>query len=152
MQIALTFRENCKSLNGTWCFPGGKFDDNELYLLDSMRRELQEETNLTLESETIHLIGVQEELTDGTAWLNFVFTGCTSHPEMLHNCEPHKFREVRWVDWNLESATFLDQTVTPISHISQEALITFRGWLVTNETRLPLKTVTQATALGCSVL
>ena len=147
-EIAMTYRENCRSLNNTWSLPGGQFDDNETFLVDSMQRELKEETNLELLSNHIHLIGIQRELIDDSIWLNCVFTGIVKEREALKNCEPHKFREVKWVQFDPYHSPYVGEDAIPLSHISNEALITYYDWYYNNERRIPFKTVTQAIALG----
>lgn len=83
-----------RAKGGEFGCPGGKVEDTDFSLEDSMRRELLEETGLNFEENRLHFLGYQKvttEATDYTCW--YIVT--LKPGEIPINKEPTKHGEWR---------------------------------------------------------
>jgi 8-oxo-dGTP diphosphatase len=101
--LILRIQTGCHA-EGIWDLPGGGVEDNES-LIDCLKREVKEETNLDLDTSTIKNITVKnfDIAEDGVhAKWNYFRAKCTNtnvvlNPaKWLHNCPEHS--EYMWLD------------------------------------------------------
>jgi 8-oxo-dGTP diphosphatase len=79
---------------GNWCIPGGKSEENEL-VIDSIIREVYEETGITLEKEKVILIGIVEHIVK-KHYLSFVFMYNEPVKQEPKVTEPDEMLEWKW--------------------------------------------------------
>lgn len=95
-EILLLHRQDHKPQGGTWGVPAGKVDFNE-NILDTMQREIQEETGIILESSQLNYfkkIFVKYE--DYDFIYHIYYTNLAYKPEIILTPAEHK--DYQWID------------------------------------------------------
>lgn len=83
----------------TWGLPGGKLDFGE-ELKDCAIRELEEETNLIVNSNDLMLVGVSNAIFDENTHYITVIYETRKYSGILNVVEPEKCEEWRWFSLN----------------------------------------------------
>jgi 8-oxo-dGTP diphosphatase len=98
-QTCLMGRRKGGSLDGKWCFPGGKVEYMET-LSYTCVREVAEETGILLSSEPKFWTFTESfHPVDGGHMLGMVFTVSVDMNIQAELAEPHKFYEWKWFRW-----------------------------------------------------
>lgn len=112
-EILLLHRQDHKPQGGTWGVPAGKVDFNE-NILDTMQREIQEETGIILESSQLNYfkkIFVKYE--DYDFIYHIYHTNLAYKPEIILSSTEHK--NYQWIDpkqaLNMSLIQDLDQCI-----------------------------------------
>jgi 8-oxo-dGTP diphosphatase len=87
--------------DGEHGLPSGKVESGEL-LVDAIVREASEEVGLELRPEDLVLSHLMERHTPTGNWLDFFFV-CLRWTGQPVNAEPHKCREIAWLQRDAES-------------------------------------------------
>lgn len=128
--LLLQRSEKAKFAQGMWDLPVGKSEPGEP-ITETAVRELYEETGVTVKPEDLtvaHIIhgawGV--EAPNGFLTVVFATHEWTGEPE---NREPHKHRQVRWVDIDSLPAEFVDTTDSALHrYLNSGPTVSLDGW------------------------
>lgn len=96
-QILLQQRANTGFLDGYWDLPSGHVEPGEP-IVESARRELEEEVRLQVSTENLKLVHINQNLLD-IPYINFTFWGQKWQGEPKIG-EPEKVSDVRFFDVN----------------------------------------------------
>jgi 8-oxo-dGTP pyrophosphatase MutT (NUDIX family) len=112
---------------GEYGCPGGKVDENDFSFEDAARRELLEETGLSVEEERLYWIGYQKvatDETDYTCWYVLVL----EPNEVLMNTEPEKHGD--WVPYKFTETMGLPLScgTKQVIDVLSEQLIKYRNY------------------------
>lgn len=111
--LMLLRSEACRNNHGLWTIPGGMVEPMEP-LEDAVRREVKEETGLTV-SDT-EFLTVSDRIFDGQHWVSILYR-CKAEGEP-ENTEPDKHLRMAWHD--------LDRLPDGITLPSRDGIDAFR--------------------------
>ena len=119
-RVLLLRRKNAHG-EGSWCFPGGHLEFNE-ELADCARREVQEETGLTVSN--IQFAGLTNDLfREEEKHYITIFMACAYASGEAQIKEPEKCTGMDWFGWRaLPQPLFL-----PIQHLLDQGYDPFRS-------------------------
>jgi 8-oxo-dGTP diphosphatase len=96
-QVALILREHTGWMDGFFCLPGGRVEQNEAGMAAAIR-EANEETGVVLRPEELqHALTVHDASGTDSIWLQTVFEVLRWEGE-LYNAEPQLHAELAWFD------------------------------------------------------
>jgi 8-oxo-dGTP diphosphatase len=112
-KILLLHRQDHKQQGGTWGVPAGKVDFNE-NILDTMQREIQEETGIILESSQLnYFTKIFVKYVDYDFIYHIYHTNLVYKPEIILSPTEHK--NYQWIDpkqaLNMNLIQDLDQCI-----------------------------------------
>jgi 8-oxo-dGTP diphosphatase len=94
--LMLLRTDACRNNQGMWTIPGGMVEPFER-LEDAVKREVKEETGLTVTSP--EFMTVSDRTFDDEHWVSILYR-CDTEGEPV-NMEPDKHREIAWHDLNV---------------------------------------------------
>jgi 8-oxo-dGTP diphosphatase len=109
--LMLLRSDACRNNRGLWTIPGGEVETFER-LEDAVKREVKEETGLTVTS--LEFMTVSDRTFDCEHWVSILY-GCDTEGEPL-NTEPDKHLKIAWHDLN-----FLPEYITAPSRDAIDA-------------------------------
>jgi 8-oxo-dGTP diphosphatase len=111
--LMLLRSDACRNNRGLWTIPGGMVETFER-LGDAVKREVEEETGLTVTSP--EFLAVSDRTFDGEHWVSILFR-CSTEGEPS-NAEPEKHLAMEWQD--------LDDLPGQITAPSRDAIDAFK--------------------------
>ncbi|MDR1360956.1 MAG: NUDIX domain-containing protein [Rickettsiales bacterium] len=106
---------------GTWTFPGGKFDFGD-DLFSGAARELKEETNLDMDIAAADIISISNEKTENAHFFTVGFLAKKWSGE-LKTMEPEEITQWCWFDFNALPANIYKPTVKFIKNYKDGRLV-----------------------------